>query len=197
MNDQVKPYPLVSEAIRNGDGPAMQALFAQYPEIVSLRVPAFGTWLHYASAKGTLDLVKRLIAMGFDVNARDREGLGPLQNAAFEGKEEIAEHLLDQGARMDVSASVRNPLFGAVISRSPEIARLLLDRGIDSKVRYDSETMENMDAVAFAMMRGERDIAHMIALHNAGGDETAARAAMAESFEIARKNTSPVGTDDD
>ena len=47
-----------------------------------------------------------------------------------------------------------NPLFARIVGRSPEVAYLLLERGIDTRVRYNTETMKNMDAVAFAMMWG-------------------------------------------
>jgi hypothetical protein len=98
-----------------------------------------------------------------------------------------ARFLLDAGSVMDTSASVRNALFAAIVGKSPEIARLLLERGIDATVRYTSETMENMDATAFALMRGETEIARLVALHNAGGDETRAQSLLAEAKAIADK----------
>lgn len=39
----------------------------------------------------------------------------------------------------------------------------LLDHGIDSLVAYESPTMKSMDAVAFALERGESRIAEAIA----------------------------------
>ena len=198
MTEQVKPYPLISEAIRNGDKERLAALLRAYPEMIDLDVPGFGTWLHYACANGTLEIADLLVEMGFDVNASDkREGQRPLSGAAEENKYDIACFLLDKGAEMDVSTSVRNPLFAAIVGRSPEIANLLLMRGIDAKASYDSDTMKNMDAVAFAMMHGAHEIAHMIALHNADGDEAAAQAAMAEGLKIAHENTTPVPSGQD
>lgn len=198
MTEQVKPYPLIAEAIRSGDDSRLASLFDTYPEMIDLDVPGFGSWLHYACAMGNLETVKFLVDMGFDVNAPDHmEGQRPLTAAADERKCDIARFLLDKGALMDVSSSINNPLFAAIGSRSTNIALLLLEHGIDTQIRYNTETMKNMDAVAFAMMHGARDIAHIIALHNAGGDEAAAQAAMAEGLRIAHENTTPVPSEQD
>ena len=88
---------------------------------------------------------------------------------------------------MNTSTSVGNPLFGAVIGKSPAVARLLLERGINAPVRYNSNTMNDMDATAFALMRGEAEIARVIALHNASGDITQTEALLVEAKVIASK----------
>lgn len=56
------------------------------------------------------------------------------------------------------------------MGRSPDCVQLLLDAGIDSGVTYNSETMTDMDAVAFALMRGEAECAKFIAAHNLNGN---------------------------
>jgi ankyrin repeat protein len=166
----------------------MLELFEQFPQMIGLDVPGFSSWLHYACARGTLPVVKALVSKGFDPDARDGEGVPPLTYAAYYGQEDIARFLLDLGAPFDVSASVRNPLFASIIAGSPATARLLLDRGIDTRTRYDSASMKNMDAVAFAVMREEPEIARMIALANSAGDEAAAERSLAEAREVAEKN---------
>lgn len=179
------------EAIDTGDAERIRRLLQEHPEQRTAYTPfAGGTWLHYAALESTLEVVRLLVEAGFDVNQGDRwQGANSLSRAALAGRLDIAEYLLEQGAALDVGSPTRNALFGAIVGRSPEIAKLLLDRGIDSRVRYDSDTMTNMDAVAFAMMRGEREIAHLIARWNAHGDEAAAQAAVAEGLRIARENT--------
>ena len=182
--------PSMSIAIDSGDTAAVRALFREHPEQLHAFTPFAGkTWLHYAARSSTLEMVKLLIEIGFDVDTPDRDGTTALNSAAVGGHLAIAAYLLDQGGTMDVSSSVRNPLFGAIIGRSPDVVRLLLERGIDSTVRYDDGRWKEMDAVAFAMMRGERELARMIALRNAGGDETAAERAMAEGLRVAYRNT--------
>lgn len=114
-------------------------------------------------------------------------------NAACSGGNyDIAAYLLDHGAVMDVSASIRNPMFGAIVGGSPDVARLLIDRGIDTSIRYNSPTMTNMDAIAFAWMQGEREIARMIAEKHADGDTAKVEALLAEADVIAHANTIPV-----
>ncbi|MBC6982226.1 ankyrin repeat domain-containing protein [Caulobacter sp. 17J80-11] len=181
---------MITEAIRNGSLDQLQRLFTDHPEMVAFRVPGFGTWLHYASAHGTVEIVKHLVSSGFDVNAPDHLGQGrPIECAASKGNVDIVRYLLDCGATLDIDEPVRNPLFGAIIGGSREVADLLLRAGIDSKARYNGARMKDMDAVAFAMMWGHRDIARSIALWNADGDGTAAEAAMAEGLLVAQTNT--------
>ena len=180
----------IADAIDVGDCASIERLIAEHPDQRSFHTP-FGsqTWLGYAAQVGMLDVVKALVALGFDVNAGDkRDDRRPICSAAANNHYDVAAYLLSAGAVMDVSLSVRNPLFAAIVGRSPEIVRLLLQSGIDSKVRYTSETMKDMDAAAFALMRGETECARIIALWNADGDEGMADAALAEADKIAEKN---------
>jgi ankyrin repeat protein len=193
MPTEVKFLPDISAAIRSHDLLAVKKLFVDHPDHIDAYTPfAGGTWLHFAAGHDSVEIVAHLIDLGMNVNEGDmREGRTPLVDACAAGNFDIAKYLLDHGAQLDVSASVRNPLFAAIAEGSIAIVKLLLNHGIDASVRYDSDTMKNMDAVAFAMMWGQRDIAHVIALGNAGGDEAAAQAAMAEGLRIAQENTKP------
>jgi uncharacterized protein len=169
----------------------VKKLFELHPDHIDSYTPfAGGTWLHFAAGQDSVEIVAHLIKLGMSVNEGDmREGRTPLVDACAAGNFDIAKYLLDQGARFDVSTSVRNPLFAAIAEGSTGIVELLLNRGIDAGVRYTSDTMSNMDAVAFALMWGRRDIARIIALSNAGGDEAAAEAAMVDGLRIAQENT--------
>jgi uncharacterized protein len=166
----------------------MDILFAEFPEMLSFRVPGFGTWLHYAAAYGNVDVAKYLVEKGFDINAHDNHfGIAPLAGACGNGNAEIVRFLLDQGAMMDVSDSARNPLWSAVIGRSPEVARMLLEAGINTSTRYrlTDAVQEDLDAVAFAVLQGETEIAHLVALWDSEGDEAKAQAAIVEGRRIA------------
>lgn len=194
----------VREAIKGGDCETIRRLIAQHPEEKDSYGCLFSqTWLGYAAAHGSLDTVRTLLDLGFDVNKGDRYDEGkPISDAAREGRPDVVAYLLSQGAVLDTSLSVRNPLFAAIsggtpkADRSPEVVKLLLEAGIDSKVRYNSKTMKNMDALAFARMWGKMECARMIALWNANGDEALAKEALVEAERIAYANTEPVSEED-
>lgn len=203
MNTPSIPKQIV-DAIDNGDCEAIRALITEHPEQKDFFTP-FGsaTWLGYAAGYGSLGTVELLIDLGFDVNKGDKyDERKPISNAASKGRSDIVAYLLSQGAVLDTSLSVRNPLFAAIsggtpkADRSPEVVKLLLEAGIDSKVRYNSKTMKNMDALAFARMWGKMECARMIALWNANGDEALAKEALVEAERIAYANTEPVSEED-
>jgi ankyrin repeat protein len=180
----------IADAIDASDCANVEKLVRENPDQKSFYTP-FGsqTWLGYAAQVGKLDVVQVLVANGLDVNAGDKyDDRKPLCSAAASNRYDVAAYLLSAGSVMDVSLSVQNPLFAAIVGRSPEIVRLLLQSGIDSKVRYTTETMKRMDAIAFALMRGEAECARIIALWNADGDEGVAGAALAEADQVAEEN---------
>ena len=180
----------ISEAIREGDVAALKVFFSQNPEQVNCYTYAAGqTWLGYAAQIGNIAVFRELVSCGFDINIGSKhDNHRPISSAAFDGHEEVVEFLVAMGAELPTETSAENPLFAAIVGRSPECVRLILEAGIDATARYNTRTMKNMDAVAFAMMQGEVECAHIIALWNAGGDEAAAQAAMRDGDHIASLN---------
>ena len=88
--------------------------------------------------------MKRLIAAGTDVNARDLLGSTPLLDAAWAGYSAIAGFLLTHGA--DVNARQRETgstaLEYAVLAGRTDVAKLLLDTGARVDLRYrDNRTI--------------------------------------------------------
>lgn len=180
----------ILDALKSDNLDTLEELIRGNPEQLHFTTP-FGaqTWLGYAAGHASLESVKKLLDLGFDVNEGDsREGIKPLCSACDEARLDVVRLLLDAGSTLDTATSVQNPLFAAVVGRSPEIAQLLLERGMDATVRYNSKTMKNMDAVAFALMRGEAECARVIALWNAKGDELTAQKALHEADLIAEEN---------
>lgn len=155
------------EAVKSADIERVSSLIGESKERLQQTTP-FGTWLHIAAKGGNLELVQRLISMGVDVNARGGTfGGSPVNLAAGYGQPHIVRALLAAGAELDVSEPERNPLFSAIQGGHMEIVKLLIERGIDYRVRYTGESMKEMDALAFARERGEREIADYLEKVNA------------------------------
>ncbi len=150
------------DAIEDGDVERVMVLLNSDVDKLNLITP-FGTWLHIAASEGQLDIVKKLIDLGVDINKRGGtyDG-GAINSAASEGYIEIVKYLLSNGAEFDVSEPTRNPLFGAIMSGNINIVKVLIDNGINTKIKYTGENMTNMDAYAFAIERGQKDIAELI-----------------------------------
>src|SRR5438477_13092787 len=104
----------IRDAIKQGDVEKVITLIGSDRTRLEMMTP-FGTWLHVAADLGKLEIVKRLVALGADVNAYGGiAGGGPLNEAASEGHLDIVKYLLSRGAHLDVSEPGRNPLFSAV-----------------------------------------------------------------------------------
>lgn len=176
----------VGRALENRDLQEAKRLLSANPQQVVQMTP-FGTWLHYISGTGNLELVAHLVGLGLDVNAPDhRDGRLPIDAAASNGHVDVVRYLLDHGSLLDTSSETRNPLFGAIMGRSIEVVRLLLERGIDATVKYGPQT-----ATAFALWQGQREIASVIAHHIAGGDAAMAQTILHEEGRTAARQGIP------
>ncbi len=105
-----------------------------------------GTILHYAAQCGSLNCVKRLVALGMDVNATKHPGYpeppeGPIWNATFEGHLAVVKWLLENGAKSNClllsTGETRNfALVQAVEDNRLDIVRLLVQYGADVNVHF-------------------------------------------------------------
>lgn len=189
MKEKTVPAKII-DAINAEDLDCLQDLIRKNPDQIRWNTPFAGaTWLGYAASKGKLDTMKLLVKLGADVNQGDhREGVKPICSAACNDQFEAVQYLVTAGSVLDTVLSVQNPLFSAIIGRSPRITKFLLESRMDSTIKYDSKTMKNMDAIAFALMRGEKECARIIADWNAGGDTVLADQLITEADEIAKMN---------
>ncbi|MCA9175088.1 MAG: ankyrin repeat domain-containing protein [Planctomycetales bacterium] len=127
----------------------------------------FGTWLHDAASYGKRDIVQWLVSQGLDVNAyNDSTEIRPIDRAAANGQVDVVNALIEAGAVLDTRDSVRNPLFAAIVGglsdSHTEVARVLIDSGIDTTVKYNGENMKDIDALAFAKEWGRSDIVKLL-----------------------------------
>lgn len=95
--------------------------------------------LYWASVRGHMNMVQKLVDEGGDVNgfANDEDGdiigLTPLHGAASGGSVEIAEYLLDKGATVDIlNDASGTALYVAAEEEHVPMVQLLLDRGANS-----------------------------------------------------------------
>ncbi|KAH0786879.1 26S proteasome non-ATPase regulatory subunit 10 [Histomonas meleagridis] len=91
------------------------------------------TPLHWAVMKGDLKEVNERIAMGDDVNQADENGWTPLITAASAGFAQIADALLQAGAKANLETKEkRNAFFYAVSKCHTQVIDLFLQNGIVS-----------------------------------------------------------------
>ncbi|WP_199884107.1 ankyrin repeat domain-containing protein [Anaerosinus massiliensis] len=149
----------IRAAIKQGNLEKVIGLIANDKERLNFSTSVFGTWLHVAANAGQLDIVQYFVEAGIDINQHGGifEG-SPINEAASKGHLEIVKYLLSCGAELDVSDPVRNPLFSAITGGHIKIVKFLIDSGIDIHVKYEN----GRDALAYAIERGENEIADLI-----------------------------------
>lgn len=112
--------------------------------------------LMMAALKGELDLAKRLIAKGADVN---KPGWTPLHYAATSGHLGMIRLLLEEHAFIDAqSPNGTTPLMMAASYGSPEAVKLLVEAGADIAMRNQKQ----MTAMDFARRAERRDAVELL-----------------------------------
>jgi ankyrin repeat protein len=119
----------------------------------------------HAAVQGDAAQIRKLIAQGADVNARDKDGLTPLMRAAREGRTEIARALVEAGADMNVrdcASAGWTPLMHAIHKNQNDLARLLIERGADVNATTgdcrEGKTKGEKTALAYAAANDNREI---------------------------------------
>jgi ankyrin repeat protein len=87
---------------------------------------------------GNPDIVKRLIQVGCEVDARDRGGVTALARAAGYGDIEAAQALIDHGADPESrNRWSKTPIFCAAEGGHQRMVEFLLEKGVDPNSRND------------------------------------------------------------
>ncbi|XP_071476745.1 cyclin-dependent kinase inhibitor 2A-like [Diadema antillarum] len=107
-----------------------------------------------AAASGDVNLVKRLVRDGADVNQKSRDGFTPLCNAAFWGYSDIAEYLLKHGADVNLSngGTLWTPCHCAAFQGHGKVLMKLLEAKPnltlkDNKGRTSSDFASALEAI--------------------------------------------------
>lgn len=151
------------EAIKSGNLTTLERLLRLEPQRVN-ELTIFGSLLHIAAGKGNIPAIDCLLKCGADINLRGGPfEAGPIMHAVSNGHLEATEYLLAHGARMETDEPFRNPLFSAVYNNNIAMVEMLVGAGIDFKIRYTGENMDNVDAQTHARNLGRDSIARYLA----------------------------------
>jgi ankyrin repeat protein len=130
------------------------------PQLAPKTAGSLGESLHAAVRAGDLPEVKRLLAAGAAVDARDDLGSTPLLDAAWLGYTEIGDFLIRHGA--DINAkhgeAGSTPLQYAVLTGRPAMVRLLLEAG----ARTDGSYRDGQSVLHVAAAHGNAPIVELL-----------------------------------
>jgi len=179
-------------SIETGDVETLTKLAKDVPELLKLPGPT-SPLLYGAARIGKPLVIKALIELGVDPNAKHHSfGANALNAAASVGDMETVTLLYEAGAAMDLSTMNTNPLIASVHGRNVEVAKYLIEAGIDTNVQYETDRpIPKIDALYFAIEMGARDIAKAIALSQSNGEELAAQRLIKTADQMAAANTTP------
>ncbi|XP_026673893.1 protein fem-1 homolog B isoform X2 [Ceratina calcarata] len=113
------------------------------------------TALWCATGAGHLNVVKRLVKAGANVNHSTKSSSTPLRAACFDGRLDIVEYLMEHGADMNISNQFNNTcLMIAAYKGHLEIVSYLLEKGANPNEKANC----GATALHFAAERGYTDI---------------------------------------
>ena len=90
--------------------------------------------LRKSSQNGDFEDIRRRLAWGEDVNAKEGDETTPLHYASTN---KIAELFIKNGAHLNAESKYGTPLHSAIYLGCKEIAKLLIDNGADVNANYD------------------------------------------------------------
>jgi len=123
-----------------------------------------GTLLHLAAYYGLPNSAKILIEKGAEVNAKNSEGLTPLQTAVsiyLSGTEDVQKVLIENKADMNFYVNMQPQvplLFQYIWWNAYDLAKLAIENGADVNMR----TSDGGSILEFAERRGTPEIVRML-----------------------------------
>ncbi|MFC1764701.1 ankyrin repeat domain-containing protein [Planctomycetota bacterium] len=121
------------------------------------------SFLHKAVAAGDISEAKRFIATGVNINSLSSDTGSstktPLHEAAIAGYKEIAEILLNSGAKVDaLDNMIYTPLHCSAEHGHMDVVNLLIEKGADVNAR----TLQDWTPLHLACQKGKREVAEFL-----------------------------------
>jgi TolB-like protein/ankyrin repeat protein/class 3 adenylate cyclase len=131
--------------------------------------------LHAATKKGDANDVRRLIAEGLHIDAKDYFGKTALHVAADTGQAEIAAFLIEAGADIEEGApgypdlrfKGATPLIIAALLGQTIVAELLISAGADVNARNTSNLGHTRSVLHNAVIAGKKEVAELLIVNGA------------------------------
>ena len=146
------------QAIKLGELAKVTKLLTNNKGLIDAETP-FGTFLHDATSYGKYEIAEYLINNKMDVNKKGgTRKSSAMATASFKGYIDIVKLLYDNGATLDTSTFEGNPLFAAIPNNHVDVAKFLIDKGIDLTASYAIGKIDNCDALEYARQYGATEI---------------------------------------
>jgi len=112
-----------------------------------------------ATCEGDIEAVKKHLAKGADVNAKDGDGYTPLHSAVYYGHKEIAELLIAEGADVNAKGGGEwTPLHNAALGGHKEIVELLIANGVD----VNAKDKDGLTPLIQSAIEGQKEVAELL-----------------------------------
>lgn len=122
---------------------------------IRAQIQSSGTDMYLAALQGNLEIVKKHVEAGANLNEKDQYGSTPLTIAATFGRIEVAKVLIDSGADLNIpNKQGSTPLHIAAFFCHKEIIEALLSKGADKSLR------NNDGATAYDIVTAPVEIDH-------------------------------------
>jgi ankyrin repeat protein len=153
-------------AARLGFRDLAEHLIVEHPEHVNARGGFYATPMHAAVDADHVNILSLLIEHGADMEGQSGTSNGetPLDYAAWKGRLEAGQCLLDRGANINARDNRRDtPLISALANGLVEFARMLLERG----AVIDAQNNRGGTALHYAAQSGYTRAVQLLLEHGA------------------------------